>query len=55
MEFVDSANADDDDVQPSGNENIWISCADGDINRVKELLASGIHVDAQDDTGYSPL
>lgn len=40
---------------PVGGENIWISSSDGDIKRVKELVASGVNINAQDEYGYSPL
>mgnify|MGYP000648657340 CR=1 FL=1 len=36
-------------------ENIWIAASDGDMNRVVELLESGVDVNAQDEQGYSPL
>lgn len=44
MEFVDN--------EPS---NIWIAASDGDIDRVKQLISEGVSVNAQDETGYSPM
>lgn len=41
---------DDDD-----NINIWVACSDGDLSRVKQLLLEGCDVNAQDDSGYSPI
>lgn len=39
----------------SSNDNIWIAASNGDIERVKELLQSGIAINSQDETGYSPM
>jgi hypothetical protein len=36
-------------------DNIWVAASNGDTNRVKELLALGISVNAQDEYGYSPM
>lgn len=36
-------------------ENIWCAASDGDMARVTALLSQGIDVNAQDDTGYSPM
>ena len=44
MEFVDN--------EPS---NIWVASSDGDLERVKQLLAEGVSVNAQDELGYSPM
>lgn len=38
-----------------GGKNIWIACADKDLDRVKQLIQEGVSVDAQDDHGYSAL
>lgn len=35
--------------------NIWISASDGDIEAVKGFIASGVDVNAQDESGYSAL
>ena len=35
--------------------NIWVAASDGDLSRVKQLLVEGVDVNAQDDSGYSPL
>jgi hypothetical protein len=50
MEFA-SGNANGQDE----GENIWCSASDGDIARVTILLSQGIDVNAQDETGYSPM
>ena len=34
----------DGDVEP---ENIWTASSDGDLNRVRELIESGVSVNAQ--------
>ena len=36
-------------------ENIWIASSDGDLARVCCLLSNGVDVNAQDDSGYSPI
>ncbi|KAL1924562.1 uncharacterized protein VTP21DRAFT_4216 [Calcarisporiella thermophila] len=36
-------------------DNIWLAAGDGKLDRVKELLDSGIDVNAEDDFGYTPL
>lgn len=38
-----------------GLDNIWTAASDGELEKVKGYLASGIDVNAQDETGYSPL
>lgn len=48
MEFVDR----DEDFEAN---NIWVAVSNGDLDRVKEMLASGVSVNAQDEHGYSPL
>ncbi|KAI9173002.1 hypothetical protein H9P43_007133 [Blastocladiella emersonii ATCC 22665] len=41
---------------PTGENNIWLACADGDLATVKSLIASGAAtVSSQDENGYSPL
>ena len=35
--------------------NIWTACGDGLFDVVKEFVAGGVSVNAQDDYGYSPL
>jgi ankyrin repeat protein len=41
---------------PSITSNIWIACADGDLDAVRYFVEEGqISVNAQDDTGYSAL
>ncbi|RHZ77013.1 hypothetical protein Glove_186g137 [Diversispora epigaea] len=39
----------------NSNINIWITAGDGDIDRVKEILNTGISPDIQDQNGYTPL
>jgi len=39
----------------SEGENIWTAASDGDIDRVRELIESGMSPNAQDEAGYSPL
>ncbi len=47
MDFLSASNE---------KENIWIASSDGDLQRVTEILAEGsVSVNAQDETGYSPL
>lgn len=41
--------------QESDGENIWCAASDGDINRVTFLLNQNISVNAQDESGYSPM
>ncbi len=37
-------------------ENIWVSASDGDLARVSHLVEKeGIDVNAQDESGYSPI
>ena len=45
-EFIDDS---------AGSENIWTSSSDGDIPRVQQLLTEGVSVNAQDESGYSPI
>ncbi|KNE71592.1 hypothetical protein AMAG_16154 [Allomyces macrogynus ATCC 38327] len=40
---------------PTASNNIWLECADGHVDRVAAFLDAGVDVNAQDDTGYSPL
>ena len=35
--------------------NIWVASSDGNIERVKALLSEGVDVNAQDESGYSPI
>ncbi len=35
--------------------NIWTSAADGDLDRVKFLVESGVSVNAADELGYTPV
>lgn len=35
--------------------NIWHAAGDGNVKRVKELVDGGVSINAQDDTGYTPL
>ncbi|OMH81465.1 Ankyrin repeat-containing protein [Zancudomyces culisetae] len=38
------------------SENIWVSIADGNVDRVKELISADVqYANIQDDNGYSPL
>lgn len=48
MEFVDR----EDDLEV---DNIWVAVSNGDLNRVKEFIASGVSPNAQDEHGYSAL
>jgi hypothetical protein len=48
MEFMDR----DDDLE---EDNIWVAVSNGDLDRVKEMLASGVSPNSQDEHGYSPL
>jgi ankyrin repeat protein len=43
------------DEQQEEEDNIWVAASNGDTDRVKELLALGISVNAQDEYGYSPM
>jgi ankyrin repeat protein len=36
-------------------ENIWCAASDGDVARVTALLSSGVDVNTQDESGYSPM
>jgi hypothetical protein len=36
-------------------DNIWTAASDGDLKQVKKLIASGVNVNGQDDSGYSPM
>jgi hypothetical protein len=38
-----------------GPDNIWIAASNNDIARVQKLLAEGISINSQDETGYSPM
>ncbi len=49
MEFVGGV------VGESEGDNIWCAASDGDINRVLSLISSGVDVNSQDETGYSPM
>ncbi|ORZ32348.1 ankyrin repeat-containing domain protein [Catenaria anguillulae PL171] len=41
---------------PTGENNIWLACADGDLATVKSLIESGnVAPNAQDENGYSAL
>ena len=35
--------------------NIWTAASDGNIERVKSILANGVSINSQDDNGYSPM
>lgn len=48
--FADSA-----DEEVMELENIWVASSDADLGRIKQLLEQGVSVNAQDDTGYSPM
>ncbi|CAG8539767.1 2665_t:CDS:2 [Funneliformis caledonium] len=37
------------------DKNIWVAAADGDIQRVTELLISGVSPNSKDTNGYTPL
>lgn len=50
MEFIDNSRNETGD-----GENIWCAASDGDINRVTYLLNHNINVNAQDESGYSPM
>ncbi|CAG8677594.1 4584_t:CDS:2 [Cetraspora pellucida] len=39
----------------TGDNNIWVAAGDGDIERVKVLLSTGISPNIQDQNGYTPL
>lgn len=38
-----------------GLNNIWTAASDGELEKVKGFVAQGMDVNAQDETGYSPL
>ncbi|CEP12060.1 hypothetical protein [Parasitella parasitica] len=40
---------------PTSQDNLWVAAGDGQIDRVKELLESGIKVDAHDEFGYTAM
>lgn len=48
MEFVDR----EEDME---DMNIWVAVSNGDVDMVKQLLATGVSPNAQDEHGYSPL
>jgi ankyrin repeat protein len=50
MEFVARGSG-----APKELENIWIASSDGDLQRVEQLIEEGVSVNAQDETGYSPM
>lgn len=37
------------------DENIWTSAGDGHLDVVKQFIADGVSVNAQDEQGYTPL
>jgi ankyrin repeat protein len=47
--------AEADTEEDNSNDNIWVAASNGDIERVRFLLASGVSVNAQDEYGYSPM
>jgi hypothetical protein len=49
MEFVSQ------EGEASSGENIFIAASDGDLARVQQLIGEGTSVNAQDESGYSPL
>jgi len=49
MEFVSQ------EGEAGGGENIFIAASDGDLARVQQLIGEGTSVNAQDESGYSPL
>jgi hypothetical protein len=42
-------------IESEGPENIWIASADGDIDRVKELISEGVLVNVKDEHGHTPM
>ena len=36
-------------------DNVFIAASDGNLDAVKQFVESGINVNSQDETGYSPL
>jgi len=52
-EFASMGGADE--QAGADEENIWIAASDGDLARVQQLLAAGESVNAQDESGYSPI
>ena len=55
MAAFDNSNPDLVEEGDNSDDNIWIASSNGDIERVKELLQSGVSVNAQDEYGYSPM
>jgi hypothetical protein len=55
MEFVRNDCNDGEDGLVEVAENIWIAASDGDILQVEAFLLKGVPVNAQDETGYSPM
>ncbi|KAK4509862.1 uncharacterized protein ATC70_007166 [Mucor velutinosus] len=40
---------------PTSQDNLWVAAGDGQIDRVRELLESGIAVDGHDQFGYTAM
>jgi ankyrin repeat protein len=39
----------------SDDANIWVAASDGELEKVKQFLASGVDINAKDEFGYTPL
>ncbi|KAG1095040.1 hypothetical protein G6F42_018628 [Rhizopus arrhizus] len=40
---------------PTSQDNLWVAAGDGQIDRVRELLESGVAVDGHDQFGYTAM
>ncbi|KAI8146400.1 ankyrin repeat-containing domain protein [Fennellomyces sp. T-0311] len=40
---------------PETQDNLWIAAGDGQLDRVKELIGSGVNVNSHDEYGYTAM
>ena len=42
-------------MDDDNSENIWTAASDGKIELVKSIINTGVSINSQDETGYSPM